>query len=871
MALDRIDDFADLAKLEGQKTVIIKYIGEIVEAVSKVQMSDMFVLDTGKLAKSNDAIKRMTDLLNKQAQATQSLLDVELKESQIAANNAQAKLQNAQAEAAVTKEKERLQKAIDKENASIAKNSSEYEKLKKQYNDAAKAALDLGARLGANSKEFVAASANVKGLGDNLFKLESAIGRNQRNVGNYASGYNALNTSISRLSQELPAFANSVQTGLMAMSNNWAALKDAIDGAKTKNQQLIAEGKDAIPIYKQIGAAIFSWNTAISVGVTLLTVFGPKLWETLTKGADATKEAEKANKKYAESIEHIDQASRNSAQTEIAHMEVLVAVATDLTASTHSRTKAVDELQKLYPAYLKNIDDEAIKGGKVRDILNEITEALLAKAAAEAAEKKFGAASEKVYELTLAQRKAHEETIQAEQAADRIEKSLSVSRVQRSKESTQEIIANYRRNAEAAKDAEQSINKQLQTARKEQIGYLEDAKTFAKEAGDLFIDESKEKKEKKTKQYSDGIKEIRAELHKLIDKEKEYSEADDPFLQHQKHVDATISAYDKAAKASKDHRTGVLADNKQLTDSEAETLNVQLEIAHDVSKRNAEIRKKEDEDKENLHKKEVKRIETINKAVTAAYDAYVNAKQNQFNRTSKLLEEESDKVETKRQREIDGLKYLNISEEDKAKRTMEINADAASEEARLTREKQRLKQKEVQFEREAAIAKATISAIVGVSKEISDKGAIGIATGAAILTYLASLIAIITTTKSPSMYEHGGTHKGGDAIVGEGRKPGGGWKPEFVQMPDGSSFITDRPIYLKDAPVGMHVTPLAVQDSWVAGGMAAPVYSQGTRSQQPHHYKPVSTTKVIIDRNGVRQISTQGAWSETRIISKITK
>ena len=49
--------------------------------------------------------------------------------------------------------------------------------------------------------------------GDNMVKQK-------RNIGNYASGFSPLNNAMAQLTREGPAFANSISTGFMGISNN---------------------------------------------------------------------------------------------------------------------------------------------------------------------------------------------------------------------------------------------------------------------------------------------------------------------------------------------------------------------------------------------------------------------------------------------------------------------------------------------------------------------------------------------------------------------------------------------------------------------------------------------------------------------------
>lgn len=161
-------------------------------------------------------------------------------------------------------------------------------RLNKEY-----AALSAAERNAAKGTEL------LKHLGDvrtQVYSLETSMGNWTRNVGNYKSGVSAIGNSVAQISREMPAFANSVNTGFMAISNNIPALADAIKGIREQNKLLAAEGKPTESVLKQLGSAVFSWNTLLSVGVTLLTVYGGKIWDYITGNESAVKSTKELKK-----------------------------------------------------------------------------------------------------------------------------------------------------------------------------------------------------------------------------------------------------------------------------------------------------------------------------------------------------------------------------------------------------------------------------------------------------------------------------------------------------------------------------------------------------------------------------------------------
>lgn len=211
-----------------------------------------------------------------------------------------------------------FEKNANKEQAIAAKNASIYNKTQTQINNLTKAYNDLAVRkerynnLTVNEEMRLKTLSAVNEKYNGILKATDAtIGKNQRNVGNYASGYNALGNSINQLSREAPAFANSVNTGFMALSNNFPALFDAINGIRDKNKMLVAEGKPTVSVLKSIAGAVFSWQSLLSVGVTLLTIYGAKLIDYAFNTDEAKKAVDSLNKAYERNDELLKISANN--------------------------------------------------------------------------------------------------------------------------------------------------------------------------------------------------------------------------------------------------------------------------------------------------------------------------------------------------------------------------------------------------------------------------------------------------------------------------------------------------------------------------------------------------------------------------------
>jgi len=150
--------------------------------------------------------------------------------------------------------------------------SAELTLLNKKYDDAISKTTQLAQKYGATSNEALRAAASAANLAIKIEQVKNKSVDLGGMIGQVSrTGFNPLSNSIAQLGREMPAFTNSVQTGFMAISNNIPALFDAVKGINALNAAAVAAGQPVQSVGKQIASAIFSWNTAISLGITLTT------------------------------------------------------------------------------------------------------------------------------------------------------------------------------------------------------------------------------------------------------------------------------------------------------------------------------------------------------------------------------------------------------------------------------------------------------------------------------------------------------------------------------------------------------------------------------------------------------------------------
>lgn len=227
----------------------------------------------------------------------------------------------------VAKAYERLAKAKSDENIKIQElnqqtaEANRIAKLTAQLNNAATGSYDqLSAQYQLNKIKLNAMSAeerNATAAGKELeeqtlllykqmIHLQEATGNHKLSVGNYAKAWNGLGNAVNQVVREIPAVAINFETFILAISNNIPILIDEIQRLKEKNELLRAEGRPTKNVIKTITSSLFSWQTALILGITALSMHGNKViaWvKKLAKGPGAVMTLEERLKALNEELE----------------------------------------------------------------------------------------------------------------------------------------------------------------------------------------------------------------------------------------------------------------------------------------------------------------------------------------------------------------------------------------------------------------------------------------------------------------------------------------------------------------------------------------------------------------------------------------
>lgn len=283
--------------------------------------------------------------------------------------------------------------------------------LEKEYYN-----LSQAAREGAKGMDILN---NIGKLNQQLKDIDAQMGNYQRNVGNYASGWNGLNVSIQQIARELPALSVSANAFFLAISNNLPTFIDELKKARGEYELAKKSNETAIPVFEQVLSSLLSWQTALVVGTTLLSSYGGEITKWVGSLFDARKEIDYL-KQLQEDLNKAQKEGVKNAQDEAVKLDILYRAAVNLNKPMGERKKAVEELKKQYPSYFKNISDENILAGKAADSYQRLSNAILASAKARAVQDRLVEQAKQKLELEDQLAEKEEKRTKLESARDQM-------------------------------------------------------------------------------------------------------------------------------------------------------------------------------------------------------------------------------------------------------------------------------------------------------------------------------------------------------------------------------------------------------------------------------------------------------------------
>lgn len=221
--------------------------------------------------------------------------------------------------------------------------------------------------------------AQISDVQKELNAAEQVSGRFQRNVGNYASAWNGLGNSVQQVARELPTLAVSANTFFLAISNNFPILVDEIAKARKEyaafKAELKAGNKDVkavAPVWQQLAKSIISWQTALVVGMTLLSVYGKEVinWgKELVKGKNYILDLLSAEQELSLARRKGIEASKK----ERVELDLLYTKLKNTSASQKERTAAANAWISKYPKYADVINGEKVNLDKLKLAYNALS------------------------------------------------------------------------------------------------------------------------------------------------------------------------------------------------------------------------------------------------------------------------------------------------------------------------------------------------------------------------------------------------------------------------------------------------------------------------------------------------------------------
>lgn len=289
----------ELKELDVQIASTTKALNGLLEPIAKI------VTNLSKATNSVEGLRKAEGDLGKSTQQTTKILDEDaklLRQREQLINRVNATQSIAAQEIAQYREGLRQinqEQRIQAKEALAAANSIEQLRarvasLKQEWSKA-----DMG------SAKFKQLSKDLAKANADLSKAEASVGIYSRNVGNYSSAFSPLKFQVQQVARELPSLTMSAQQFFLAISNNLPMLADELGRARQEYAKLKAEGQKGVPVWKQLISSILSWQTALVVGITVITVYGKEIgafFKQLFAGKQATIDFTNANKAMISSL-----------------------------------------------------------------------------------------------------------------------------------------------------------------------------------------------------------------------------------------------------------------------------------------------------------------------------------------------------------------------------------------------------------------------------------------------------------------------------------------------------------------------------------------------------------------------------------------
>jgi hypothetical protein len=251
-------------------------------------------------------------------------------------------------------------------------------------------------------------------------------------------------TALSQLLQDLPF-------GLIGIQNNITRL---------------------VPAAGALGLGLSALVSAVTFAQTGFGAWMKGLFENEDAQKSNLKRIQEAKKALEEYVSTLSDSVRirvvgaQEAQKELGELQTLYTASQNLNLSYSERKKAVDLLQERYPAYFKNLSDEAILAGNAKKQYDKLVNSILAAATARAAQKELDTLAEEARVLKQ-QREDLQKVEQQKGAAFLKRKEQNEKEIKLAKQIGETTIALENGIAQTAKEYLDAKNKSNEAIKKE--------------------------------------------------------------------------------------------------------------------------------------------------------------------------------------------------------------------------------------------------------------------------------------------------------------------------------------------------------------------------------------------------------------------
>ena len=220
--------------------------------------------------------------------------------------------------------------------AAAAGTGKSYNSLVNQMANLRRAQRSLNIEADEGKKRYAEMAVQINSLNDELKALDAQNGNYQRNVGNYKSAMDGLNIATAQIVRELPSAAIGFNTFFLAISNNIPMLIDQISNLRKT-------GASVPQVISAIGKSLLSFNSLVTVAITLLTLYGDKIIEwisSLFRGRDAVDSV-------ADAMDNLNKAMDfDSLGTQVAEFQRLAQAYRDVGDNASAKQKFLEDYRE---------------------------------------------------------------------------------------------------------------------------------------------------------------------------------------------------------------------------------------------------------------------------------------------------------------------------------------------------------------------------------------------------------------------------------------------------------------------------------------------------------------------------------------------